>query len=98
MSKYNLRSNFIFIRVHEHTENPKMKFMTNIKLNDIVVSKGYGQNKKSSKTAAAEILLEIICPNILKEWKNKVKQMKIAEGKLAPEVDDSRMVSFLYNY
>ena len=40
-------------RVHEHTSNPKMKFMTKIKLNDHVVSKGFGQNKKASKTAAA---------------------------------------------
>jgi dsRNA-specific ribonuclease len=42
-----------FFRVHEETSNPKMKFMTKIKLNDHVVSKGFGQNKKSSKTAAA---------------------------------------------
>ena len=45
-----------------------MKFMTKIKLNDNVVSKGYGQNKKASKTAAAQILLQIICPNIHREW------------------------------
>ena len=31
----------------------KMKFMTKIKLIDHVVSKGFGQNKKASKTAAA---------------------------------------------
>ena len=56
-----------------------MKFMTKIKLNDHVVSKGFGQNKKSSKTAAAQILLEIICPNIHKEWQEKLKALKVQE-------------------
>jgi hypothetical protein len=42
-----------FYRVHEHTNNPKMKFMTRIEFNGHVVSKGFGPNKKSSKTAAA---------------------------------------------
>ena len=50
--------------VHEMHDNPKMRFLTRIKMNDQVVSKGFGPNKKASKFAAANILLSLICPNI----------------------------------
>lgn len=49
---------FLFAyRVHEKKENPKMRFLTKIVMNDEVVSKGFGPNKKIAKTAAAHILL-----------------------------------------
>ena len=44
-----------------------------IKLNNEIVSKGWGPNKKDAKTAAAQILLQVICPTIFKEWKEKLK-------------------------
>ena len=42
-------------------------------MNNQIVSKGWGPNKKDAKTAAAQILLQVICPNIFKEWKEKLK-------------------------
>jgi len=50
--------------VHEFVENPKMRFLTTISMNDHVVSKGFGINKRASKIAASQILLQLICPNI----------------------------------
>ena len=46
-------------------------------MNDQVVSKGFGPNKKASKFAAANILLNLICPNIYKQWQEKVKSKQI---------------------
>jgi hypothetical protein len=63
--------------VHEMGGNPKMRFLTRIKINDQVVSKGFGPNKKASKMAAASILLDLICPNIYNQWKEKVKTKQI---------------------
>ena len=45
-----------------------MKFLVTIKINNIEVSKGYGRNKKSAKYAATQILLQLVCPNIYREW------------------------------
>jgi len=45
-----------------------MRFLVKININNIEVSKGYGRNKKSAKYAAAQILLQLICPNIYREW------------------------------
>ena len=60
-SASNLDLNIIHLfagRVHENMkENPKMRFLTKIVMNDEVVSKGFGPNKKVAKTAAADILL-----------------------------------------
>ena len=42
-----------FFRLHEFSDNPNMKFLVKININNIEVSKGYGRNKKSAKYAAA---------------------------------------------
>jgi len=42
-------------------------------MNGEIVSKGYGPNKRDAKTAACTSLLNIICPNIYKEWQEKLK-------------------------
>jgi dsRNA-specific ribonuclease len=39
-----------------------MRFLTKIKINEDVVSKGMGPNKRDAKIAASQILLQIICP------------------------------------
>ena len=44
-----------------------------MKMNNEVVSKGYGPNKKESKNSAVLMLLKIICPNIYEEWQEKLK-------------------------
>ena len=44
-------------RVHEFSDNPTMKFLVKVKVNNIEVSRGYGKNKKSAKYAAVQILL-----------------------------------------
>ena len=56
--------------------NPRLRFLTKIKMIDEVVARGYGPNKQESKTAAAQILLQIICPKIFKEWSEKLKTLK----------------------
>jgi hypothetical protein len=53
------------------TQNPKMRFLTMIKINGKTVSKGYGPTKKESKLAGVKILLTLICPNIYKQWQEK---------------------------
>ena len=63
--------------VHEMNDNPKMRFLTCIKMNEHIVSKGFGPNKKASKFAAAHILLNMVCPRIYKEWQEKVKSRQI---------------------
>lgn len=50
-----------------------MRFLTLIKINNNIVSKGYGPNKKDSKVAAAQLLLSVICPTIYQEWQEKIK-------------------------
>ena len=42
-------------------------------MNNEVVSKGYGPNKKEAKNSAVLILLKIICPNIYMQWQEKLK-------------------------
>lgn len=64
--------------VHEHSENPNMRFLVKISINNTEASKGYGRNKKSAKYAAAQILLQLICPRIYREWA-KDKQKVIPE-------------------
>jgi len=54
-------------------DNPRLRFLTFVKMNNEVVSKGYGPNKKESKTSAVLSLLKIICPNIYEEWQEKLK-------------------------
>lgn len=44
---------FCFFRILENLPNPKMKFLTKIKINEDVVSKGMGPNKRDSKIAAS---------------------------------------------
>jgi hypothetical protein len=50
-----------------------MRFLTMVKMNSNVVSKGYGPNKREAKIAAVESLLSIICPKIFQEFKDKLK-------------------------
>lgn len=50
-----------------------MRFLTLVKMNNNVVSKGYGPNKRESKSQAVHALLRIICPNIYEQWKEKIK-------------------------
>ena len=45
-------------------------------MNDKIVSKGFGPNKKASKLAAINILLELMCPKIFKEWQEKIAKEK----------------------
>jgi hypothetical protein len=42
-----------FFRILEHSANPKMRFLTKIKINEDVVSKGMGPNKRDAKIAAS---------------------------------------------
>jgi len=58
---FNLNLILIF-RILEHSSNPKMRFLTKIKINEDVVSKGMGPNKRDAKIAASQIFLQIICP------------------------------------
>ena len=51
-----------------------MRFLTMVKMNNNIVSKGYGPNKREAKIAAVESLLSIICPKIFQEFKEKLKQ------------------------
>ena len=53
-----------------------MRFYTKVILNNQVVSKGYGRNKKASKSAAVQILLQCICPKMYNEW----QQYIVSEG------------------
>ena len=42
-----------FFRILEHSLNPKMRFLTKIKINEDVFSKGMGPNKRDAKIAAS---------------------------------------------
>ena len=48
-----------------------MRFQTKILFGEKIVSRGFGKNKKESKVAASKILLELLCPNIYKQWAQK---------------------------
>lgn len=45
-------------------------------MNNEVVSKGYGPNKREAKNSAVLSLLKIICPKIYEEWQEKLKTHK----------------------
>lgn len=47
-----------------------------VKLNNEIVSKGYGPNKKESKSNAIHMLLKIMCPVIYGQWREKIKTYK----------------------
>jgi len=50
----------------EQLENPRLRFLTCLKMNSEIVSKGYGPNKREAKIAAVTSLLNVIAPNIFK--------------------------------
>ena len=59
-----------------------MRFLTKIEMNDEVVAKGFGPNKKIAKSAAAHILLQTICPKIYREFMgNKSRDNKACSTK-----------------
>lgn len=60
-------------RQQEHINNPRLRFLTSVKMNSEVVSKGYGPNKKEAKNNAVHMLLKIMCPEIYAGWKEKIK-------------------------
>ena len=43
----------ILYRVHEQNDNPNMRFMVRIKINNVEVTRGIGRNKKAAKYAAS---------------------------------------------
>ena len=54
------------------------------------VSRGFGPNKKSAKTAAAQILLQLMCPKIYKEWAQN-KQKTIPDFNMQPESENQKI-------
>jgi hypothetical protein len=65
-------------------------------MNGEIVSKGYGPNKRDAKAVAATSLLKIICPNIYREWQEKLKTHTFhinpnCEEKINREIRDSQL-------
>lgn len=57
----------------EECNNPHMRFYGTLSLNDRVVGKGYGGNKKQVKLVASRLALQNIAPTLYKQWKATLK-------------------------
>jgi len=45
-----------------------MRFFGTLKMNDYVVGKGYGGNKKQAKNVAARLSLQNLAPTLFEQW------------------------------